>query len=149
MRYSLLVPVVCIPAVLMVSPLCAQVQQSLAPTDQNQVQQSTAPTEEKMEVGQGVVCDTRQQIERFVALRGNGAETESALREVNEESHQTACGLAKVMFNAGARVGGMALQGRQLNIMQISVHAFSTGPVWTKVPATVRYTVTAEKGQVV
>lgn len=144
MRFFVLMPVA-----LALSSLCAQAQQSPASTDQNQVQQGPAPTEGKMEVGQGVVCDTRQQIERFVTLRGNGTETETALREVNSESHETACGLAKVMFSAGERVGGLAMQGRLLSIMQISVHAFGTGPVWTKVPATVRYTVTAEKGQVV
>ena len=53
------------------------------------------------------------------------------------------------MFTAGARVGGLTVQGRLLSIMQINVHAFVNGPGWMKIPATVRYTVTAEKGQIV
>ena len=30
---------------------------------------------EKIEIGHGVICDTLQQVERYVALRGNGTET--------------------------------------------------------------------------
>jgi hypothetical protein len=56
--------------------------------------------------------------------------------------------MTQVMFTAGARVGGMTVQGRLLSIMQISVHAFVNGPGWMKIPATVRYTVTAEKGRI-
>jgi hypothetical protein len=43
----------------------------------------------------------------------------------------------------------LTVQGRLLSIMQINVHAFVNGAVWMKIPATVRYTVTAEKGQIV
>jgi|SRR5436305_5569929 hypothetical protein len=103
---------------------------------------------EKIEIGQGVICDTLQQVERYVALRGNGAETNGALRTVNDEAHVAACSVAQVMFTGGARVGGMTVQGRLLSIMQISVHAFVNGPAWMKIPATVRYTVTAEKGRI-
>ena len=104
---------------------------------------------QKIEIGQGVICDTLQQVERYVALRGNGTETTVALRTVNDEAHVAACSVARVMFTAGARVGGLTVQGRLLSIMQINVHAFVNGPVWMKIPATVRYTVTAEKGQIV
>jgi hypothetical protein len=104
---------------------------------------------EKVEIGQGVICDTLQQVERYVVLRGNGTETNVALRTVNDEAHVAACSVAQVMFTTGQRVGGLTVQGRLLSIMQINVHAIVNGPVWMKIPATVRYTVTAEKGQIV
>lgn len=105
---------------------------------------------EELEVGKGVVCETLQQTQRYVALRSNGTENAVALQAVNAEAHdETACGVAAVMFSAGERVGGMAVQGRLLSIVQISVHAFSNGRVWTQIPDTVRYLVTAEKGQIV
>jgi hypothetical protein len=110
---------------------------------------SRSKPQEKIEIGQGVVCDTLQQVERYVALRGNGAETNIALRTVNGEAHVPACSVALVMFSAGERVGGLTLQGRLLSIIQIRVHAFSNGPVWMTIPVTTRYTVTAEKGQIV
>jgi hypothetical protein len=133
MRFFLQVPVI-----VMLSCLSANADESLAPKAQ-----------EKLEVGQGVICDTLQQVERYVALRGNGTETNVALQTVNNEAHIPACGVALVMFSAGERVTGLAVQGRLLSIMQINVHAFGEGPVWKKIPATIRYTVTAEKGQVV
>jgi hypothetical protein len=84
-----------------------------------------------------------------LALRGNGAETNVALEAVNDEAHVPACGVALVMFSTGARVGGLTAQGRLLSIIQIRVHAFNDGPAWMKIPKTIRYTVTAEKGQIV
>jgi hypothetical protein len=110
---------------------------------------SRSKPQEKIEIGQGVVCDTLQQVERYVALRGNGAETNIALRTVNGEAHVPACSVALVMFSAGERVAGLTLQGRLLSIIQIKVHAFSNGPVWRTIPEAIRYTVTAEKGQIV
>jgi hypothetical protein len=105
-------------------------------------------TQEKIEIGQGVVCDTLHQVERYVALRGNGAESNIALRTINDEAHVPVCSVALVMFTAGERVGGLAAQGRLLSIIQIKVLAFSNGPAWMKIPVTIRYTVTAEKGQI-
>jgi hypothetical protein len=111
-------------------------------------QESASRAQDKLEIGQGVVCDTLQQVERYAALRGNGAETTVALQTVNDEAHVPACGVALVLFSAGERVGGLTAQGRLLSIIQIKVHAFGHGPVWTAIPATIRYTVTAEKGQI-
>jgi hypothetical protein len=110
-----------------------------------------AQAQEKIEIGQGVICDTALQVERYVALRGNGAETNVALRTVNgeAEAHGAVCTVALVMFSAGDRVAGLTVQGRLLSIIQINVHAFGNGPIWMKIPATIRYTVTAEKGQIV
>src|SRR6202163_4330369 len=96
--------------------------------------------QEEVEIGQGVICDTLQQVERYVALRGNGTETNVALRTVNDEAHVPVCSVALVMFSTGARVAGLSLQGRLLSIIQINVLAFGNGPVWMKIPATIRYT---------
>jgi hypothetical protein len=127
-----------LPIVLALSCFPAKAQEDLLPK-----------ARDKIEIGQGVVCDTPQQVERYVALRGNGAETNIALQTVNGEAHVPACSVALVMFSAGARVAGSTVQGRLLSIIQINVLAFGNGQVWMKIPATVRYTVTAEKGQIV
>src|SRR5882762_6129087 len=132
MRFLLQVPIV-----IMLSCLGAKAQEGVPPKDQG-----------KVEIGQGVICDTLEQVERYVALRGNGTETDVALQTVNKESHVDACGVAVVMFSASARIADLTVQGKLLSIIQINVLAFGKGPSWTKIPATVRYTVTAEKGQV-
>jgi hypothetical protein len=130
MRYSFLLPMV-----LMLSWSPARAQEELPPNAQ-----------EKIEVGQGVICDTLQQVERYVALRGNGTESNVALQAVNGEAHVPVCTVALVMYSAGAPVEALSSQGKLLSIIQINVHAFGNGSVWTKIPATTRYTVTAEKG---
>jgi len=127
-----------LPMVLLLSWLPAQAQET-----------PPASTQEKMEVGQGVICDTRQQVERYVALRKNGTEMDVALAAVNSEAHVPVCSIARVIFSSGARVAGLSAQGRLLSIIKINVHAFGNGSVWTQIPATIRYTVTAEKGQIV
>jgi hypothetical protein len=126
-----------IPIVVMLSCLPAMAQEERA-----------SEAQDKLEIGRGVVCDTPQQVERYVALRGDGAETTIALQTVNQEAHVPACGVALVLFSAGERVGGLTTQGRLLSIMQIRVHAFGNGAVWTRIPVTIRYTVTAEKGRI-
>jgi hypothetical protein len=137
MRLLLQAPIV---AILFCLPANAQENPSLAT-------QETA--QEKIEIGRGVICDTLKQVKRYVELRGNGAETNIALQVVNESARVPVCSVAMVMFSAAARVSGLAVQGRLLCIIQINIHAVGQGPVWMKVPATIRYTVTAEKGQVV
>jgi hypothetical protein len=126
------------PAILLLCCLPAMAQEPLS-----------SAAQEKIEIGQGVICDTLEQVERYVALRGNGAESSGALQKVNDEAHVAACVVALVMFSPGAHLTDMTVQGKLLSIIQINVHAFGNGPVWTKIPPTVRYTVTAEKGQVV
>ncbi|HWF96925.1 MAG TPA: hypothetical protein VG291_18385 [Xanthobacteraceae bacterium] len=132
MRFFLQVPIV-----VMLSYLPAMAQE-----------ESAAKAQETLEIGQGVVCDTLRQVERYVALRGDGAEANAALATVNDEAHVPACSVVLVMFSAGERVGGLTAQGRLLSIIQIKVHAFSNGPAWMKIPETIRYTVTAEKGRI-
>jgi hypothetical protein len=132
MRFSLQVPIV-----VMLSCLPAMAQE-----------ESATKAQEKLEIGQGVICGTLQQVERYVALRGDGAETNIALQTVNDEARVPACNVALVMFSTGARVGGLTVQGRLLSIIQIKVLAFSNGAAWMKIPETIRYTVTAEKGRI-
>jgi hypothetical protein len=133
MRFLLQVPIV-----IMLSSLGAKAQESLPPKEQG-----------KIEIGQGVICDTLEQVERYVALRGNGTETAVALQTVNEGSRGASCGVALVMFSAEARIADLTVQGKLLSIIQINVLAFGKGPSWMKIPATIRYTVIAEQGQVV
>jgi hypothetical protein len=141
MRFSLQTATI---AILFCVP--AQAQERLSP----QVLENLPPqVQEKIEIGQGVICDTAQQVERYVALRGNGTETNVALRTVNNRAHVAACSVALVMFSGCERVAGLTVQGRLLTVVQINLHAFVNGAGWMKIPATVRYTVTAEKGPIV
>jgi hypothetical protein len=76
----------------------------------------TPKAQENLEIGRGIICDTRQQVEHYVALRGNGAQTNAALQTVNEEGQMPVCSVALVMFSDGERVAGLTMQGRLLSI---------------------------------
>ena len=55
---------------------------------------------DEVETSTGVICNTRKQMERFVAL--NEADPESAIRAVNAEEHDpTACAVASLAFVRG------------------------------------------------
>jgi hypothetical protein len=105
---------------------------------------------EKMDVGRGVLCDTPQQVTKFVSLRGDGEEANAALQAVNEGSEGAfACTFARVLFTNDKPLSKLIIKGRLVSIVQITVHAFGNGSVWTPVPTIVQYTATVEKGQVI
>jgi len=103
--------------------------------------------EQAMDVGGGVICNTAQQIERFVALQSEGREADAALKTVNDEVQDaTACSLALITFSGGRPIGQLAVKGKPVSILEITVHAFGNGSAWRQIPAIVQYTVVAEKG---
>jgi hypothetical protein len=56
------------------------------------------------EVGTSIVCNTQQQVERFVALFNGDAQ--AAIRFVNaEEKNPTACAIMNIAYVRGAQVG--------------------------------------------
>jgi hypothetical protein len=102
-----------------------------------------------LEIGQGIVCDTPEQIERFVALRGDGRDVAVALRTVNNESHNSACDFALIAFTDSKPIVARVIQGRLAAIVQIMVHAVGYGgATWRTMPAHARYTVEVEEGQI-
>lgn len=99
-------------------------------------------------IGRGVICSTQQQVEKFVALRGEGRESLVALQEVNEEADGSpACHVQLVVFTDDKPLAQLAVQGRLISIMQITVQALGNGSRWMEIPPTVQYTAAAEKGQ--
>jgi hypothetical protein len=67
----------------------------------------------------------------------------------DEVQDATACGLALVMFGGGRSIGQLAVKGKPVSILEITVHAFGNGSAWRQIPAIVQYTVVAEKGMVI
>jgi hypothetical protein len=62
---------------------------------------NVAARADEIQVGTGLVCDTRQQAERFIALYEGNAQ--KAVRSVNAEvQDETACGIIDMAYTAGA-----------------------------------------------
>jgi hypothetical protein len=77
------------------------------------------------EVGTSLVCDTQEQVERFVALFAG--DVQSAIRVVNAEEHNpSACAIANVAYMRGTQVG-MARHGdNAFEIVRILVLGIET-----------------------
>jgi hypothetical protein len=74
-------------------------------------------------VGRGVVCDTAEQMERFIGLRGNGKDAVVAQQTVNEEAQIVACNVALIMFTGGEPVVELTIRfGVEENAGNYSVH---------------------------
>jgi hypothetical protein len=101
------------------------------------------PNPHSLSIARGIICDTPEQAQRFIALRSRGSEAIQALQVINREANKPgACGEAIVAFRTGEPVENTGLA----NIVKITVLAFSDGARWSQVPATVQYAVVVPKG---
>jgi hypothetical protein len=102
-----------------------------------------------LEFGQGIVCDTPEQVERFVGLREGGRDVIDAMQTINDESHDSmACDVALVAYTDSKPIAGRVIQGKLASVVQIMVHAVGNGTTWRTMLAHVRYTVELEEGQI-
>lgn len=77
------------------------------------------------EVGASLVCDTQEQVERFVALFNGDAP--SAVRVINaEEKNPTACAIMNVAFLRGAQLGTVRHGDNAFQIIRILVVGVET-----------------------
>jgi hypothetical protein len=98
--------------------------------------------DDNAEIGQGLVCDTANQLERFLMLRNEGRDTESAIQIINQQVESpVACGIITVAFIIHEVVKQGTMHGYPVSITKITVIAISSGTQWHKVPATTQYTI--------
>src|SRR5215469_1418865 len=71
--------------------------------------------ERNVEVGRGVICESADQVKRFVVLRSAGKEPDAALHAVNEEI-KDGCRFSFVMFTGADPIAEMSVQGRPVSI---------------------------------
>jgi hypothetical protein len=77
------------------------------------------------EVGSSIICDTRTQVERFVALFSG--DTQAAIDAVNsEEQNPTACALVDVAYMRGAEIGVARNGDSAFEIVRILVVGIDT-----------------------
>ena len=75
---------------------------------------------EEMQVGAALVCDTQQQVERFVALYDG--DPESTVSTVNTEEHNpTACGMVTMAYVPGPPLGTARNKNLTFHIVQVIV----------------------------
>jgi hypothetical protein len=145
LQVSLYLALLCLPA-------AAQDQQTQGVPSEIQSReiqsQDIQSLEQSAQIGRGVLCDTQQQMIRFVALRDDGKEAMTAVQTVNEEAHnKSACNMVMVMFTSRKVLGELTIHGKIVSLVEITVLAFGDGQAWKRVPALTQYTLVPEKGQ--
>jgi len=98
-------------------------------------------------VGQGVICDTLEQVQRFAALRSDGKKADTALQVVNHDVRgRNACAVAMVKFSGGEPVARLSINGRPATVLQVTVNAVGSGSAWNELSETVQYVLVPENG---
>jgi hypothetical protein len=98
----------------------------------------------EVETGSIMICDTQQQIERYVQLfDGN---REAAIKAVNTEaSNPTACAMTDVAYVRGETIGMARSATDGYKVIQVAVVAVKTGAGFQLVQPSVFYTLVKVK----
>jgi hypothetical protein len=94
------------------------------------------------EVGVGLICDTADQAEAFVAV-AEVDDTDAALQQVNAEHN--VCVIAQVAFIRGDEVKTLTVKHGVAHITAIAVIGIVNGGQLISVPPSVQFTVFLEK----
>ena len=98
-------------------------------------------------IGAGLICDSVQQLHRFVEIRNQGRDEHEALRVVNGEANNPlACGMVMAAFAPGKAIDKMKMLGEAVELVEITVIAVSDGTSWTRVSPTTQYAIRTEPG---
>ena len=98
-------------------------------------------------IGVGIICNTPEQMERLVGLRNDGKEMNRAVIAVNDEAKDPrACGVAAVAFMSDKMVDMKNVQGKLVQIVQISVVAAFDGRRWARIPTMTQYALMEPEG---
>jgi hypothetical protein len=98
-------------------------------------------------MGVGMICNTSDQAEQFLALRARGAAAKDAMRAVNANAHNPhACGVAAIAFTRDKTVDAKPVQNKLLQIVRINVLAGFNGNGWQRVPDMTQYAVMEGEG---
>jgi hypothetical protein len=99
-------------------------------------------------IGIGLICNTAQQVERYLALYKDGASAQKAMNVVNtEERNPKACGIVAAAFVVGEQHGKLVVPGGTAKIVEITIVAAHTGRGWKTTAPTVQYTAVFEDGE--
>ena len=95
----------------------------------------------QVHIGSGVICDTQDEVQRFVSLMAN-TDAGGALQIVNrEKENPLACGMATVAFRAGKELGEVSNGKGSFKIVEIEVLAGTANGKWHAItPRRTQYT---------
>ena len=108
------------------------------------------PGADQATVSVGMICNTPQQAERYVALRATGTELAPAMARVNREAKDPrACGVAAIAFIPDKTLANKAVGGKLLQVVRVNIIAGFNGAGWQAVTGMVQYAVLRASGETI
>lgn len=99
-----------------------------------------------LEVGAGLVCNSAEQVERYLALHADNQPPDAAIHVVNTEAHDNnACMLAAIAFVRGEQQATVPAPGGVMRIVKVTIIAAQTPAGWARVDHLIQYTAIFEK----
>ena len=99
---------------------------------------------QQVEMAQGLVCDTAEQIEQFVALHNQRVSNDDALAAINSKA-KNACGVVAVAFYRGDVKKSVMADGQVYDIVAIFVVGAHDGVRWIRVVPVPQHTIIPSK----
>lgn len=111
-------------------------------------QAQTAPqATQEPAIGVGVICDTADEAEHYLAFLASGEEPKLAMNAANTEANDPhACGLAAIAFIRGETVQAKQVRDRLFEVVRVDVVAGFNGAGWQRVSGLIQYAVIAAPG---
>ena len=108
------------------------------------------PADDGPAVGVGMICNTPQQAEQFVALRAKGTDPKAAMTAVNKQAHDPrACGLAAIAFIRDRTLDSKPVDNKLLQVVRINIVAGFNGSGWQRVGGMTQYAVMEGEGEAI
>ena len=101
---------------------------------------------QKLEAGMGLICNSAEQVERYLTLHIADRSPEAAIQTVNEEAHDpNACSLASIAFVRGMQGKSLPAPGGVMKVTQVTILATQTPAGWQRTPPILQFTAIFEK----
>jgi hypothetical protein len=107
---------------------------------------TAAEREPSLEVGVGLICNSAQQVERFLSIHVTEKSPQEAIQLVNTEVNDpNACSLAAIAFVRGKESAAVPAPGGVMKVMEITIVAAQTPYGWQRLSGLVQFTAIFEK----
>ena len=100
---------------------------------------------EAQEVGTGLICDTKAQVEQFVKLSNEGVANEAAIGRINADGQ--GCAILSVAYLRGDKVGEIRTKSGGAEIFAIVVVGVNPGMGWIRGAPLPQFTLFLIKGE--
>jgi hypothetical protein len=105
--------------------------------------------EVKLQLGVGVICNSPEQIERYLVLiQGDDSSSTQALHTVNHEAENPiACGVATIAFVPDILIRTHTISNHIVKVMRVKIVGIPTENGWRQIEELFQFTAFVEKAE--